>query len=174
MLRIYRNQPHSVLMSHEDLMWVHWYVAEALKTGEVNDAKKKGTYLRANKLCCLAFARVYGLMSQWKEKHSEVSLWSPYVDFRGAGHKLRIVGVPANESGKWKSFGSTLSARVWDRDFQKGHTGYVLACWFPPYVDIVGWMTRTDLLPYREKTWYRMEESIVRPMSTLSGFTPAV
>lgn len=172
MLRTYRHHVPSVLMTHEDMMWVSWYVHQAISTSkkELKNPKSKAEYLKAAKLCALGFARYYDLMDSWRAKQKRVSLWPPNIDFQTAGHKIRIIAVPARESG---AFGANLFGKIWEKDYDRGHTVYVLSCWYPPYVDLVGWLPRDELKSLKTQWWFQLEESVVRPMNTLQGLTPA-
>ena len=79
--------------------------------------------------------------------------------------RSRVVAVAASED---RSFGATLSGRVWENDFSRGRcSDYVLASWFPPYVDLVGWLSRSELESFRERNAYAIQEVSVHPMHTL-------
>jgi len=162
-LYAYSKIPINVLMSHEDVLWCTWYVNEVAKI----NPKARPDFLEAQKMCALGFARAYGLMDEWKHKHSKINIYPPFFDFEGHGHKLRIISVPMRED---RNLGTELRGRVFDKDYARGHTGYVLAGWYPPYVDIVGWMPRDEVIKYKGKWWYELEESACKPMSSLRGY----
>jgi len=169
-LRTYHVRTDSYLVSPQELEWAESYTqaaiaAELNKGKEVKNPKSKAKYLRAQKLAVLAFARLYGYDDQL-EKHMKVSIWSPDWDFVFGGNKLRIACTPLDERF---CFGASASSRIWENDYMRGHTGYVLAGWFCPYVDFIGWLPRDELRAFKEKQWYNLMEPTVRPISTLPG-----
>lgn len=159
------------MVSAEQLKWTDEYTNAALHQAiadgkEIKNPKSRAKGIRTHKLACIAFAGLYGMTDQWGV-HGKVSMWKPNVDFEFAGHKIRIACASANEG--W-NFGSTLSERIWENDFDRGnHTGYILAAWFPPYIDFVGWLPRDQLILSKERSWYKLQESTVWPMSTMPG-----
>jgi hypothetical protein len=170
-LRTYHQPVLTYQVTPEELEWVEWFassaIAKAVSEGkEIQFPRKKARYIKAHKLCCLGFAKLFGLDDQWK-RHERISMWPPDTDFSGHGHKLRIVGVPLDEK---YNFGSRTRGRVWDNDFNSGLTGFVLAGWFPPYVDVIGWLPHDDLRLFRSKSWYELSEPVCRAISTLTGF----
>lgn len=106
-----------------------------------------------------------GIQEQFNKIQVPLSIWPPYVDFEIGGHKVKVVGVGADET---RNFGSTLNGRVWSNELEKTRcTAFVLASWFPPYVDIVGWLTRERLATMREHNWFVIQEAVVEPITTL-------
>lgn len=174
-LRTYRHAVPFHVMSPQDVLWVVHYAHEALQAAErrkpVKNPKSKVDYLKAQKLSCLAFARHYGLGDQWTRHHQRLSLYPPDVDFKVAGHTIRIVAAPAREGN---AFGANLAGRLWEKDFERGHSLYVLAAWYPPYVDLVGWLPREEVKAYKNQFWYQIEEPVVRAMETIPGLKPRV
>lgn len=156
----------------EQLLWVNRYVAAAMDQAraqgkEPKNPKSRSRQVRTHKICCLAFASLYGLQDQFNEMHSPLSLWTPNVDFIFRGRNLRIVAVAADES---HTFGATLNGKVWDNDFSRARcNAYLLASWFPPYVDFVGWLAREELATMKERSWYTIQEATVRPVGELLG-----
>jgi len=169
-LRTYHVRVDSYLVSPEELEWVETYAQQAIaaeiaKGKEIKNPKSKAKYLKAYKLGILAFARLYGLDNQL-EKHLKLSVWNNDTDFQFSGNRLRIATTPLDERF---CFGSSASSRVWEKDYFKGHTGYVLAGWFCPYVDVIGWLPRDELRAFKEKQWFSLQEPAVRPIDTLPG-----
>lgn len=169
MLYAYSKVPVSVLMTHKDIMWGTAYVQHVIQenAGKIKNVRSKSEYLEASKMCSLAFARAYGLGEQWKELHLPFNLYQPFHDFTGHGHKLRLCSVPMRED---RNLGTEMRGRVFEKDFDKGHTGYVLCAWYPPYVDLIGWIPKDELKTKKVEWVYVIEESAVRPMKDLSGF----
>lgn len=173
-LRTYHHRVESYLVSPQELEWAESYaqaaIAAAIEQGkEIKNPKSKAKYLKAQKLAILAFARLFGKDDQL-EKHMKTSIWSPDIDFAFSGNKIRIACTPLDERF---CFGSSASSRVWENDFMRGHTGYVLAGWYCPYVDFIGWMPRDELRAFKEKQWFNLMEPSVRPMETLPGLRHA-
>lgn len=172
MLSTYRHPVDTYLVSPEQLLWVNRYVAAAMDNAraegkEPKNPKGRSRQLRIHKVCCLAFASMYNLSEQFSRVHSPLSLWPPFVDFGFRGKNIRIVSVAADES---YSFGATLTGRVWENDVSRGRCDtFVLASWFPPYVDFVGWVNREDIATMQERNWYTIQEPNVRAISTLVG-----
>jgi hypothetical protein len=170
-LRTYHHPVDSFLIGPEQLRWADDFAQTAIRRAvaegkEIKNPKGRAKSIRVHKLACIAFAGLYGFVDQW-DRHAKISIWKPDVDFEFAGHRVRLVVASANEG--W-NFGSTLQERVWENDYDRGHhTGYVLCAWFPPYVDFVGWLPRDQLALSKERSWYRMQEATVWPMSTMPG-----
>lgn len=170
-LKTYRHPVQTYLILPDQLLWAQRYVAAALEVArqqgkEPKNVKSRSRQLKLHQLCCTAFAATYGLQEQFLDLHAQrLSIWPPDVDFFVDDKRIRIVGVSADET---HSFGATLSGKVWENDFARGKaTHYILASWFPPYVDFVGWLAREDLVHMKERSWYSVQEANVRPMSTL-------
>ena len=171
-LRTYHFPVETYQVTPDELEWVEWYTGQAINAAladgrEVKEPRKKSRYIKAHKLCCLAFANIFGLQDQWESRHTKISMWPPKTDFSGHGHKLRITSSPLDEA---YNFGSRAKGRVWDNDFNSALTGFILAGWFPPYVDIIGWLPRDDLRLFRTKNWYVLSEPVCKPISSLTGF----
>ena len=169
-LKTYRHPVETYLVLPDQLLWAQRYVSAAIEAArlqgkEPKNVKSRSRQLKLHQLCCTAFAATYGLQEQFLELHTKLSTWSPDVDFFVDDKKIRIVGVAADEA---RTFGATLSGKVWENDFSRGKTNcFVLVSWFPPYVDFVGWLNREDLAHMKERSWYTIEEAKVRPMSSL-------
>jgi hypothetical protein len=175
-LKTYRNPAQSYLILPDQLLWSQRYVSAAIDAArragkEPRNVKSSGRRLKLHQLCCIAFAATYGLQEQFVQQHTKMKVWPPDTDFVIGDKHIRIVGVAAMEA---KNFGATLSGRIWDNDFNKGrNTHYVLASWFPPYVDLVGWMSREDLIHMKERNWYTIQEANLRAMALLDLKVPA-
>lgn len=169
-LKTYRHPAETYLILPDQLLWAQRYVSAAIDQArsqgkEPKNVKSRSRQRKLHQLCCTAFAATYGLQDQFLDLHTKLSVWAPDVDFFVDEKKIRIVGVSADES---TTFGATLAGKIWENDFSRGRTThFVLASWFPPYVDFVGWMTREDLVHEKERIWYTIREASVRPMSML-------
>ena len=161
---IYGHPVVRVEMKPSDVDGVARWLQRAL--AEVTDPvqrKRRSRELKPHKLCCLAFARAYGLIDQW-EIHQKESIWKPWVDFEVGRKKIRIVSVASFDAGKQPCFGRRLVGFVTNKDFERKHDAYVLCSWYAPWVDIVGWIDRESLAAYASGWKMRVEESYVRPM----------
>lgn len=169
-LKTYRHPVDTYLILPDQLLWAQRYASAAIEQArrqgkEPKNVKSRTRQLRLHQLCCTAFAAMYGLQQQFLDLHVQLSVWPPNVDFFVGDKKIRIVGVAADES---QSFGATLNGKIWENDFARGKTThYVLASWFPPYLDFVGWLPREDLVHDKERSWYTIRETTVKPMSLL-------
>jgi hypothetical protein len=163
MLYTYHHKPETVLIEPKWLEWVNQYIADSLAVaGPV--VKKYERQIKAHKLATIAFAQRFGLHDQWERKQTKPSAWPPWVDFDVSDHKLRIVAVPAND----ESFGYRLTGKVWTREFNsEAHTLYVLAAWWAPYLDIIGWLTRDELTNFPAPWGYSLQEPATKPMSEI-------
>lgn len=167
-LRTYPHPVKTYLVTPAELNWVYGYVAAAaaLSQGKMapGKAKQRGKYTAAYKLGCIAFARLFNLSDQLGRHVEKVSSWSLDYDFVMGKLKIRVVTTPLSEDF---AFGPNVSARVWEHDMNKPASIYVLAGWFCPWVDIIGWTTREKLRTYKEKNYYNLTTMNVTPMNDM-------
>lgn len=168
-LYTYHHRVVTVPINRDWLLWVADYMRRAVEKSD-GDPRflKRVRNLRAHKLCSIAYAQHFGLMEQWRERHEPVAIWPPREDFNHAGLRVKLIPVSANEDKG--EFGPKLVGRIWGNDYDRKHDRYVLACWYPPYVDIIGWASHDMLDNYQRisnygtKT-YDLQEIATKPMS---------
>jgi hypothetical protein len=170
MLYTYHNKPISITADPKWLDWVQQYLADSLEQhGGI--IKRRERDLKAYKLATIAFALRYGLMEQWEKKQLKPSPWPAWVDFEVGDHKIRVVAVSGDVQGnktQLPQFGYRVNGRVWKREYESGnHTLYVLAVWWAPFVDLIGWLTREELTNFPAPWGYGLQEPAVHPMETI-------
>ncbi len=164
LLYTYKHRPIQIQVKPEWIDWTYQYIAD-LRDQEGPDVERRARDLKAYKLATIAFASAYGLMDQWEKKQQKLSIWPAWVDFEVGGEKIRVVSVVGEEE---KQFGYKVTGKVWRREYEsESHSLYVLAVWWAPYVDFLGWITRTELPNFPAPWGYSLQEPAVYPMQTI-------
>lgn len=170
-LYTYHHRVVTIPIDHYWLCWVTDWLLRASKKAE-NDPRfiKRSRQLKAHKLCAAAYAQQYDLMPQWHDLHEPINVWPPRDDFSHGGLKIKIIPVLANEQAG--EFGPHLVGRVWANDYKRHHNRYVLGCWYPPFVDLIGWLGHEELANYQRISnygteSYDLQEIATKPMATL-------
>lgn len=170
-LYTYHHRVVTVPIDRQWLSWVTEYMRRAVQKAQ-GDPRffKRMRGLKAHKLCSIAYAQYFGLMDQWQANHEPVSIWPPREDFVQNGLKIKLVAVSANEQSG--DFGPHLVGRVWGNDYKRHHDRYVLSCWYPPFVDLIGWVDHETLANYQRVSnfgteSYDLQEIVTRPMAQI-------
>ncbi len=164
-LYIYHNRPISVTIPPDVFEWMGQYVNTSAAMSKSTSTEWVARQLKHHRLAAWAFARHFHLEDQWKARHTKPSPWNPWTDFSLHGQKIRIVGVGLDET---RDFGFKACGRVWRGDYERTNNDvYVLAGWYAPYVDLIGWVGRDTLKDYDRSKYFDLQEPVTRPMSEL-------
>lgn len=173
-VRTYGHPVVSCMMTGKDVLWASEMALRAACSEPKDERSQKGAARRGmvSLLCGLAFARNYGLVPEWQKavvsaqrKAAHAFSFSTTTNFTIRGVKVRLVCTALKESGKYPNFGHRTSASVSLKEFERGRTEfYILAGWYAPYIDLIGWVTPDEIKPYQTMWGYRIEESMTHPM----------
>lgn len=170
-LYTYHHRVVTIAIDRQWLMWVNDYLLKAAaKSGNDPRFLRRLKQFKAHKICSAAYAQHYALMDQWQDHHQPINIWPPRDDFTQEGKRIKLVCVSANEQAG--EFGPHLMGRIWDSDYKRKHDRYVLACWYPPFVDLIGWLAHDELENYQRVSnfggqSYDLQEIVTHPMGTM-------